>query len=97
MAWSQRFVPPIPLPAGGELVTLSDARSYILALSESEQAATKWQTAAGEVLQAASPPGKGPWIDFARIAMMQALYPRDGPRELPQKRRRRTKSYRIIK
>jgi hypothetical protein len=64
------------LPNGRKLETLSDARADILALTEDEQAATRWQTAAGELLKAADPPGKGPWIDFARIGMMRALYPK---------------------
>jgi hypothetical protein len=76
VSWSKRFPEPIVLPDGRKLETLSNARAHILALPEDEQAATRWQTAAGELLKASDPIGKGPWIDFARIGMMQALYPK---------------------
>ena len=57
------------MPDGTRLETLSNARAYILELSEVEQASTKWQTAAGELPNAADPPCNGPWIDFARLGM----------------------------
>lgn len=37
MAWSKRFLPAIPLPEGGELITLADARRYILDLPPEKQ------------------------------------------------------------
>ena len=92
MPWSRRFDRPIILPNGKKLETLDDARAYILALPKSKQAATEWQTAAGELLKAADPPGKGPWIDFARIGMMKALFPK-----APMVRRKRAKIYRIVR
>jgi hypothetical protein len=75
VSWSKRFPEPIELPDGRRIETLSDARAHILELPETEQSTTKWQTAVGVLLKAADPPGNGPWIDFARICMMQALYP----------------------
>lgn len=93
--WEKRFPTPVPLPNGGEMLTLSDARSHILALPASEQAEVRWQTAAGELLKAADPPGRGPWIDFARIAMMQALYPKQPAPG--QRRDKRAKRYRILR
>lgn len=96
MSWSKRFPEPIELPSGKRLETLSDARAYILELPEAKQASTKWQTAVGELLKAANPPGNGPWIDFARMAMMQALHHGEPPR-LPEPRRKAAKKYRLIK
>ena len=93
MSWSKRFPDPIRLPNGEQIETLADARSYILNLSETDQASTKWQTAAGELLKAANPPGTGPWIDFARIAMMQALFPKGEP----EPRHKRAKAYKIVR
>ena len=93
MSWSERFAEPIELPNGKRLDTLSDARTYILELSESEQASTPWQTAIGGLLKAADPPGNGPWIDFARMGMMRALFPKS-PLE---PRRKRAKAYKIAR
>ena len=96
MSGSKRFPEAIELPNGKRLETLSDARSYILALPEADQAATKWQTAAGQLLKAANPPGNGPWIDFARMAMMQAL--RHGaPPKAPEPRQKAVRKYRVIR
>jgi hypothetical protein len=80
MTWSKRFRPPINLPDGRQLATLDDARSFIFELSEAAQQSTEWQTAIGHLLLAADPPCSGPWIDFARIGMMQALL-----RHMPRK------------
>ena len=96
MSWSSRFPELIELPSGRRLETLSDARAYILELPESEQASTKWQTAAGQLLKAANPPGNGPWIDFARMAMMQALRHGEPPRT-PEPRQKPAKKYRMIR
>jgi hypothetical protein len=71
MSWSASFHEPVPLPKGGTLRTLSDARAYILKLPKAEQAKVVWQTAAEALLLAAD---GGP-IDFARIGLMQALHP----------------------
>ena len=64
----------MPLPKRGRLITLHDARSFILALPEAESLSPAWQTAV-ETLLAAADHG-GAWLEFARIAMMQALYPK---------------------
>ena len=45
MPWSARFEEPIPLPNGGELVTLKDAETYITKLPKAEHDAPEWQTA----------------------------------------------------
>lgn len=71
--WSTRFRPPIDLPDGRTLATLADARAFIFTLKEEAQQSPEWQNAVYHLLKAADPPGAGPWIDFARIAMMQAL------------------------
>jgi hypothetical protein len=41
--WSRRFDQPIPLPRGGELVTLEDAGTYITKLPKAEHEAPEWQ------------------------------------------------------
>lgn len=71
--WSRPFDVPINLPDGRRIVTLDDARDFIFTLTEEAQQSTEWQTAIEMLLQAADPPGEGPWVDFARIGMMQAL------------------------
>jgi hypothetical protein len=72
LSWSTRFVPAIPLPDGGELETLDDARSYILGLPEEAQRLKAWQNAT-EALLLIGQHG-GPEM-LPRIGMMQALYP----------------------
>jgi hypothetical protein len=75
MFWTVSFAPPVPLPDGGELRTLADARAFILKLPKPEQATPAWQNAAHAVLVA----GEHGTIDFARIGMMQALHPKGEP------------------
>jgi hypothetical protein len=41
--WSTPFEDPIPLPRGGQLVTLQDAADYILKLPKAEQNLKEWQ------------------------------------------------------
>ncbi|HEY0331661.1 MAG TPA: hypothetical protein VGC77_21495 [Rhodopseudomonas sp.] len=76
MSWSAAFSPPIPLPDGGELRTLHNARAFLLALPPSEHQAPRWQTVIEVVLLVG---GNGGPTDFARIGVMQALYPRGEP------------------
>jgi hypothetical protein len=45
-AWLAKFDDPIPLPEGGSIKTLSDARAHMLTLSEREQLEPRWQDAA---------------------------------------------------
>lgn len=45
MAWFKRFVDPIVLPDGRELLTLRDAAEYITALPKAEHDAADWQIA----------------------------------------------------
>ncbi len=70
MSWSARFSPPIPLPGGGELATLHDARAFLIRLPRHEYNLPRWQTALAAVLMVGSDGGP---TDFARIGMMQAL------------------------
>lgn len=91
--WQKRFVPAIPLPAGGQLVTLADARRYILELPPEQQALPAWQIAAEALLMVGN--HGGPEM-LPRIGMMRALYPID-PTQPPAKRRKRAKAFRIIR
>jgi hypothetical protein len=94
MSWSKRFVPAIPLPTGGELQTLHDARAYILDLPEATQQMPRWQAAIEALLLVAdAEDGPEMWV---RIGMMRALYPVD-PFTPPEPRRKRAKTYKIIR
>jgi hypothetical protein len=92
VSWSKCFVPAIPLPEGGELATLDDARRYILDLPAKTQQLTAWQNAAEALLLIGQ--NGGPEM-LARIGMMQALY-RDWAVVPPEPRRKRAKKHRII-
>ena len=72
LSWLKCFVPPVPLPEGGELRTLDDARAYILDLPEEAQKRTAWQNATEALLLVGQ--HDGPEM-FARIGIMRALYP----------------------
>ncbi|MGM4885308.1 hypothetical protein AB8A20_08020 [Tardiphaga sp. 604_B6_N1_1] len=76
MSWSARFPEPIALPAGGKLTTLEDAGAYITKLPKTMQATKEWQNAAHVLIQAADHDGP---IEFARLGMMQALWPKGTP------------------
>lgn len=77
MSWATALKRPIHLGDGRALKTLSDVRAYILELPESEQSAEAWHTAAEILLYAAEQ--EGPWLDFVRIASLQALNRNDAP------------------
>jgi len=71
MSWKTRFDDPIPLPDGGAIKTLSEARAYMLALSKREQIEQRWQNAARDLLKAAE---ERSWIFFARAALYKAIH-----------------------
>ena len=75
MSWSVRHSPPIPLPSGGSLKTLSDARAFILALSEQQQQSQPWLVATEALLVNAQHGGPS---DLSRMGIMRAL---NGPRK----------------
>lgn len=83
MSWSMALKEPIPLPEGGVLKTLHDVRAHVLSLPESERDKDAWHTVAETLLSAAEQ--GGPWVDFARLATMQALYRRAEPKYGPGK------------
>jgi hypothetical protein len=76
VSWSIRFPEPIALPDGGKLTTLQDAGAYITQLPKKTQALPTWQTAAHVLIQAADHGGP---IEFARLGMQQALFPKGEP------------------
>jgi hypothetical protein len=65
----ERFDDPIELPRG-QLVTLQDAASYIMALPKAEQNLPEWQTAIGCLIGAAE--GRD-FLMHARIGMLRAF------------------------
>jgi hypothetical protein len=75
MSWDLPFSHPIPLPDGGTLNRLL-AGAYISALPKNVHDAKEWQSAMHCLLQAADHGGP---IEFARLGMMQALYPKGTP------------------
>jgi hypothetical protein len=83
MPWSTALREPVPLPNGGALRTLHDVRAHVLRLPEIEREEDAWHTVADTLLSAAK--HGGPWLDFARIATMQALYRHKGPKYGPGK------------
>src|SRR5258708_25102138 len=48
--WKRPFDDPIPLPDGGQLVTLEDAGAYITELPKAEQDLEDWQAAVEALL-----------------------------------------------
>jgi len=70
MAWFKRFVDPIVLPDGRELLTLRDAAEYITALPKAEHDAADWQVAMQTLILVAERVGQEM---LARIAVMKAL------------------------
>jgi hypothetical protein len=68
--WKRAFDEPIPLPRGGELVTLEDAGNYITKLPKAEHEAPEWQAAMEALILVAT---KGGPTMLARIGMMRAL------------------------
>ena len=91
MSWDQRFDEPIPLPNGGELVTLKDAATYITKPPKAEHDADEWRAAMQALLLVAE--RNGPTM-LARIGMMRAIN-RHGPKPEPAPRKR-AKAYRIV-
>lgn len=89
MAWSRRFIPAIPLPDGGELITLQDAGRYIQKLPPAEHDLPHWRNAVEALLLVTEHNGDPM---FARIAMMQALL--HGQPAAP--RRKRAKKFNLI-
>jgi hypothetical protein len=75
MPWHAPFADPVPLPDGGSLRTLSDARAFILKLPKDLAASPAWLTATEALMLAA----EGGPVDFARIGLMQALHPKGEP------------------
>ncbi|MCU1441731.1 MAG: hypothetical protein JWP85_2728 [Rhodoglobus sp.] len=76
MSWDLKFREPIPVPKGKPLVTLRDAGAYITALPADTHAQPVWQTAMHVLIQTADHGGP---MEFARLGMMQALYPKGTP------------------
>jgi hypothetical protein len=74
--WDDEFDWPIPLPAGGELVTLRDAGAYIDKLPKRVHDRPEWQLAVKELMRAATETRRWP---FARIAIIHAIYGVDPP------------------
>jgi hypothetical protein len=68
--WKRAFDKPIPLPGGGQLVTLQNAGTYITKLPKSEHTAAEWQAAVEALILIAT---SGRPTMFARIGLMRAL------------------------
>ena len=76
--WNDELEPfPVPLPDGGELVTLRDAGDYIARLPKAVHDRREWLIAVRDLMRAAQ--GHAPWRFFARLAIMHALYGKAEP------------------
>ena len=93
MAWFKRFVDPIILPDGRELLTLRDAAKYIAALPNAEHDAADWQVAMETLILVAE--RNGPEM-LARIGMMRALNPHR-VEAAPAPRRKPAKVFQIVR
>lgn len=71
MSWSDRLVQPVVPPGGQPIVTLSDARAYLLALPESRHNEPIIATAIEAVLMVAE--GRGPML-LAQSAMAHVVH-----------------------
>lgn len=60
MSWSKRLYQPVVTPEGKKIVTLSDARAYVLALPKARQMAPEVQAGVEALLMVAE--GKGPML-----------------------------------
>jgi hypothetical protein len=68
--WKRKFDEPIPLPKGGQILTLKDAGTYITKMPKAEQELPEWQAAVEALLLVAT--SGGPTM-FAHIGVMRAL------------------------
>lgn len=75
--WSAEFDDVIPLPEGGQLVTLRDAGEYIAKLPKALHDSERWQLAIRDLMRAATVQIE--WRFFARLAIMKALYGKTPP------------------
>jgi hypothetical protein len=86
LSWKSPFDDPIPLPSGGELITLRDAGEYIAALPRKEHEALHWQAAVEALILVAE--SGGPSM-LARIGMLRALnFGRPSPDLSPPRQKR---------
>jgi hypothetical protein len=90
--WSRSFHDPIPLPDGGELVTLRDAGEFIAALPKTEHTTPEWATAIAALLLVVEHSGD---TMLRRIGISRALRRHHPP--VPTPRKKRAKGHRIIR
>ncbi|QND69827.1 hypothetical protein [Tardiphaga robiniae] len=76
MPWSTPFAHPMDLPEGGQIATLEQAGAYITKLQRQTHDSPPWQNAMHVLIQAADHGGP---IEFARLGMLQALFPKGTP------------------
>jgi hypothetical protein len=91
--WIKPFDDPIPLPRGRQLVTLKDAADYVMKLPKAEQGLAEWQTAVRCLIGAAE--GRD-FMMHARIGMLRGLNV-SNPVSKPTRRRKRAKTYKVLR
>ena len=74
--WDTKFDDQIPLPDGGELVTLKDAGEYIRQLPTDIRESERWQIAIKDLSRAVETPA---WRLLARRAIVKALRAKTSP------------------
>jgi hypothetical protein len=92
--WYAHFREPILTPKGDQLITLRDAGDYITKLPKAQHDAKAWQTAMHCLLQAADSGGP---TDFARMGMMQALYPKGDPVYSPRSKEPKWRRAKLVR
>ena len=90
--WHRLFDDPIPLPSGGQFITLRDAANHITKLPKAEHDTPTWQAATEALIMA--PENRGPLL-HARVGMLRAL---NAEKPVPTLglRKKRVKKYKII-
>ena len=79
MTWSAKFAEPIPLPGGGQLRNLNDARDFLNRLRGHETLSLEWQCAIAAVLLVGETDCR---TDVARAALIEAIDRNSDPMEL---------------
>jgi hypothetical protein len=92
--WYAHFREPILTPKGDQLITLRDAADYITRLPKAQHDTKAWQTAMHCLLQAADSGGP---TDFARMGMMQALYPKGEPVYQPRSKEPKWRRAKLVR
>ena len=91
MPWSRAFDDPVPLPDGGELRSLRDARDYIAKLPNFVISTPRWLAAITALVSVVVYGGD---TMLPRVGIIRALYPRETE---PRPHKKRSIKFRIVR